>query len=109
MAEGFGVDPAELTNFSQFLSTKTQPAVQQAADRMKAANGYDNQAFGFYLAQVWAIPSRITIAAIQGEISKLAGDIANSANDVKKAADAYANQDANAAKGLGTFKAELGK
>jgi hypothetical protein len=107
--EGFNVDPQQLKDFSTFLSTSTQPAVQSAADRMKAANGFDNEAFGIFLAQIWAIPSRITMAAIQGEISKLVGDIGNSATDVKKAAEAYETQVADAAKSLGTFKAELGK
>lgn len=106
---GFNVDPAELRNFSQFLSTSTQPAVQSAADRMKAANGFDNQAFGILLAQILAVPSRITMAVVQGEIAGLAGDIGSSASDLKTAADAYEKQDSNAASDLGTFKTELGK
>ncbi|WIV61262.1 hypothetical protein [Amycolatopsis nalaikhensis] len=37
---GFSVDPAELRKFSQFLSGTTQPAVQDAANRMQAADVY---------------------------------------------------------------------
>ncbi|MEV6908678.1 hypothetical protein [Amycolatopsis sp. NPDC051071] len=106
---GFSVDPAELQKFSQFLSGTTQPAVKDAANRMQAANGFDNAAFGFLLAQVLAVPSRITMAVITGEINKLAGDIEKSAADVKKAADLYANQDSDAAQTLSTFKTELGQ
>ncbi|GAB3734957.1 hypothetical protein GCM10027598_60750 [Amycolatopsis oliviviridis] len=106
---GFSVDPAELRKFSRFLSDTTQPAVQDAANRMQAANGFDNAAFGFLLAQALAVPSRITMATITGEIDKLVGDIGKSAADVKKAADMYANQDADAATTIGTFKTELGQ
>ena len=106
---GFSVDPAELQKFGQFLSGTTQPAVQDAANRMQAANGFDNAAFGILLAQVLAVPSRITMAVIAGEIGKLAGDIAKSADDVKKAADVYATHDSNTAKSLSTFETELGK
>jgi hypothetical protein len=106
---GFSVDPAELQKFSQFLSGTTQPAVQDAANRMQAANGFDNAAFGILLAQVLAVPSRITMGVITGEITKLVGDIAKSADDVKKAADVYSTHDANTAQGLSTFETELGK
>lgn len=107
--EGFTVDPAELQKFSQFLSGTTQPAVQDAANRMQAANGFDNAAFGILLAQVLAVPSRITMGVITGEITKLVGDIAKSADDVKKAADVYSTHDSNTAQGLSTFETELGK
>ena len=106
---GFSVDPAELQKFSQFLSGTTQPAVQDAANRMQAANGFDNAAFGILLAQVLAVPSRITMGVITGEISKLVGDISKSADDVKKAADVYSTHDSNTAQGLSTFETELGK
>jgi hypothetical protein len=106
---GFSVDPAELQKFSQFLSGTTQPAVQDAANRMQAANGFDNAAFGILLAQVLAVPSRITMGVIAGEITKLVGDIGKSADDVKKAADVYSTHDANTAQGLSTFETELGK
>ena len=106
---GFTVDPAELQKFGQFLSGTTQPAVQDAADRMQAANGFDNAAFGILLAQVLAVPSRITMGVITGEIGKLVGDIAKSADDLKKAADTYATHDSNTAKGLSTFHTELGQ
>jgi len=104
---GFTVDPAELDKFSQFLSGTTQPAVQDAANRMQAANGFDNAAFGILLAQVLAVPSRITMAVITGEITKLAGDIAKSATDVKKAAEVYTNHDSNVSQTLDTFKTGL--
>ncbi|MEV7036661.1 hypothetical protein [Amycolatopsis sp. NPDC051061] len=107
--EGFTVDPAELQKFSQFLSGTTQPAVQDAANRMQAANGFDNAAFGILLAQILAVPSRVTMAVITGEITKLVGDIGKSAEDVKKAADTYATHDSNTAQGLSTFETELGK
>jgi hypothetical protein len=107
--EGFTVDPAELQKFSQFLSGTTQPAVQDAANRMQAANGFDNAAFGILLAQILAVPSRVTMAVITGEITKLVGDIGKSAEDVKKAADTYATHDSNTAQGLRTFETELGK
>ncbi|GHF86882.1 hypothetical protein FHX82_004528 [Amycolatopsis bartoniae] len=106
---GFTVDPAELKKFSQYLSNTTQPAVQDAANRMQAANGFDNAAFGILLAQVLAVPSRITMGVITDEIRKLAGDIGQSATDVQKAADAYSAQDSSAAQGLGTFHTELGQ
>ncbi|MEA5359158.1 hypothetical protein VA596_06380 [Amycolatopsis sp., V23-08] len=106
---GFSVDPAELQKFSRFLSGTTQPAVQDAANRMQAANGFDNAAFGILLAQVLAVPSRITMGVITGEINKLVGDIGKSADDVKKAADVYSTHDANTAQGLSTFETELGK
>lgn len=106
---GFTVDPAELQKFSQFLSSTTQPAVQDAASRMQACNGFDNAAFGILLAQILAVPSRVTMAVITGEITKLAGDIAKSATDVKKAADVYTNHDSSVAQTLGTFKTELGQ
>jgi len=70
---GFSVDPAELQKFSQFLSGTTQPAVQDAANRMQAVNGFDSAAFGILLAQILAVPSRITMAVITGEITKLVG------------------------------------
>lgn len=107
--EGFTVDPAELQKFSQFVSGTTQPAVQEAANRMQAANGFDNAAFGILLAQVLAVPSRVTMAVITGEINKLVGDIGKSAEDVKKAAETYQTHDSNTAQGLSTFETELGK
>lgn len=106
---GFSVDPAELQKFGQFLSGSTQPAVQDAANRMQAANGFDNAAFGILLAQVLAVPSRVTMAVITGEITKLVGDIAKSADDVQKAADVYTTHDADTARSLRTFETELGK
>ncbi|MEV7098311.1 hypothetical protein AB0M80_36280 [Amycolatopsis sp. NPDC051045] len=106
---GFSVDPAELQKFSQFLSGSTQPAVQDAANRMQAANGFGNAAFGVLLAQVLAVPSRVTMAVITGEITKLAGDLAKSATDVKKAAEVYTSHDSDTARSLSTFETELGK
>jgi hypothetical protein len=106
---GFSVDPAELQKFGQFLSGSTQPAVQDAANRMQAANGFDNAAFGILLAQVLAVPSRVTMGVITGEITKLVGDIAKSADDVQKAADVYTTHDADTARSLRTFETELGK
>ena len=106
---GFSVDPAELQKFSQFLSGTTQPALQDAANRMQAANGFDNAAFPILLAQMLAVPSRITMGVITGEITKLVGDIGKSADDLKKAADTYATHDSNTAQGLSTFETELGK
>jgi hypothetical protein len=76
---------------------------------MQAANGFDNAAFGILLAQVLAVPSRITMGVITGEIGKLAGDIAKSAADVKKAAETYETHDSATAQGLSTFETELGK
>ncbi|TNC29070.1 hypothetical protein [Amycolatopsis alkalitolerans] len=107
--DGFKVDPAELHKFGDYLSRTTAPAVQQSASGVHAANGFDDQAFGVILAQILAIPARIALAAVAGNVDKASQDITQVAESTVKAAEAYRNQDEAALSGLGDFAKELGQ
>ncbi|WP_328608263.1 hypothetical protein OG943_03835 [Amycolatopsis sp. NBC_00345] len=104
---GFTVIPDELHKFSGYLSGTTAPAVKEAASGVHGANGFDNQAFGILLAQILAIPARIAMSVVAGNLDKVSDDVTATADSTKKAAEAYTNQDESASNGLGTFKAEL--
>ncbi|HEY2057728.1 hypothetical protein [Amycolatopsis sp. NBC_01480] len=104
---GFTVIPDELHKFSGYLTGTTAPAVKEAASGVHGANGFDNQAFGILLAQILAVPARIAMGVVAGNLDKISDDVNATADATKKAAEAYTNQDEAASKGLGTFKAEL--
>ncbi|WP_033294800.1 hypothetical protein [Amycolatopsis jejuensis] len=105
----FKVDPAELDKFSGYLEKTTSPAVKQAAADVHTANGFDNQAFGIFLAQVFAVPARITMGVVAGNLDKISGNVTETADLTKKAAKAYRDQDATAKDGIDKFLPEIGK
>ncbi|MDT8913868.1 hypothetical protein [Amycolatopsis sp. PS_44_ISF1] len=104
---GFTVNADELHEFSGYLSGTTAPAVKQAAGGVHGANGFDNQAFGILLAQILAVPARIAMGVVAGNLDQISADVSATADSTKKAAEAYTNQDRSASDGLGIFKAEL--
>jgi len=107
--DGFAVDPDELHTFGQYLSNTTAPAVKEAAGGVHAANGFDNQAFGIFLAQILAVPARIAMGVVADNLDKISDNVTKTAESTNKAADAYTNQDDSASAGLNDFKTELGQ
>jgi hypothetical protein len=106
---GFAVDPAELHTFGGYLSNTTAPAVKDAASGVHAANGFDNQAFGIFLAQILAVPARIAMGVVAGNLDKISDNVTKTADSTNKAAEVYANQENSASTALNKFKTELGQ
>ena len=107
--DGFQVDPAELHTFGGYLSNTTAPAVKDAASGVHAANGFDNQAFGIFLAQILAVPARIAMGVVVDNLDKISENVTTTAESTKKAAEVYAEQDDNAATAFKNLIAELGR
>ncbi|HVV09555.1 hypothetical protein [Amycolatopsis sp.] len=107
--QGFEVDPAELKTFGSYLTNTTVPAVKDAAGGVHSANGFDNQAFGIVLAQILAVPARIAMGVVAGNLDTLSDNITKTADATNKAAEAYTGQDGNVSAGLNDFKTELGQ
>jgi len=105
----FAVHPDELDKFSQYLDQTTAPAVKQAAADVHGCNGFDNDAFGIFLAQILAIPARIAMGVVAGNLDGVSDNVAHTAELTKKAAKAYRDQDANAKAGIDKFLPEFDK
>lgn len=104
---GYQVDPQELRTFAGYLSNTTAPAVQQASGGVHEANGFDNNAFGVFLAQIMAIPARIAMGAVGDRLTQLSKEVTDAAQRTRQAAAAYDNHDQSVAADLRAFKAEL--
>jgi hypothetical protein len=83
--------------------------VSQASSGVHSANGFDNSAFGVFAAQLLAVPARIALGVVGGNLDNLAKEITDAADRTKQAAAIYANRDRDVASGLQTFKTELGQ
>jgi len=105
---GYQVHPDELNRFAGYLTGTTKPEVEKAASGVRAHNGFDNNAFGIFAAQLLAVPARIAMAVVADNLDNLAKEIADAADRTKKAATLYSEQDKTTADGLGNFKTELG-
>jgi hypothetical protein len=107
--DGFTVDPAEPHTFGGYLTNTTAPAVKDAASGVHAANGFDNQAFGIFLAQILAVPARIAMGVVGDNLDKISDNVTKTAESTTKAAETYTNQDNSVSAGLTDFKTELGQ
>ena len=99
---GYQVDPSELTTFASYLSGTTHSQITKAADGVRSANGFDNNAFGIFAAQLLAVPARIAMGVANDNLTKLASEIANAADLTNTTADNYRRNEQNTA---GSFQA----
>ena len=67
-----------------------------------SANGFDNNAFGIFAAQLLAVPARIAMAVSTDNLNKLASEITNAADLTNTTASNYRQNEQNAA---GSFQA----
>jgi hypothetical protein len=94
MADGFQVQPSQLTGFAGFLRNTTEPVVQAAAQDLNAkATGFDNDAFGVILAQILALPARIALGAGADTLNNLKSELDNAASTTDTTAGNYQNTD----------------
>ncbi|MFF0145506.1 hypothetical protein ATK36_1689 [Amycolatopsis sulphurea] len=103
---GFTVHTDELHTFSRYLDGRTAPAVHDAAKSVDDANRGDVDSFGVLLAQLLAVPARITLKTVSDNLHGVADDVTKTAGSTKQAAERYAEQDAHFAAGLGKFDPE---
>jgi hypothetical protein len=87
------VNPDELTTFARYLDSTTGPEVSKAARDVRAANGFDDNAFGVLLAQLLAAPARIAMDAVAGNLSGVADEIHDAGTRTFKAATDYEETD----------------
>lgn len=99
---GYQVDPSELTTFASYLGGTTHTEITDAANGVHAANGFDNNAFGIFAAQLLAVPARIAMAVANDNLTKLASEIANAADLTNTTAANYRQNEQNTA---GSFQA----
>lgn len=106
-SSGYRVVPQELTTFADYLRDKTAPQVAQASSDVHAANGFDNNAFGVFVAQIMSDPARIALSVVGDNLDKLHNEIADAAGRTRQAAAAYRDHEQNVANKLQTFHQEL--
>lgn len=100
MADGYQVDPTQLTTFASYLSGTTHSEVTDAANGVHSANGFDNDAFGIFAAQLLAAPARIAMATATTNLNSLADEISGAAQLTTTTANNYQQNEQNNA---GTF------
>lgn len=99
---GYQVDPNELHTFASYLSNTTHSEITDAANGVKADNGFDNSAFGIFAAQLLAVPARIAMAVAVDNLNSLAGEISSAAQQTTTTATNYQQNEQNSA---GSFNA----
>jgi hypothetical protein len=99
---GYQVDPSELTTFATYLSGTTHGEIVDAANGVHSANGFDNNAFGIFAAQLLAVPARIAMGVANDNLNKLASEISGAADLTNTTADNYRQNEQNNA---GSFQA----
>jgi hypothetical protein len=99
---GYQVDPNELTKFASYLSGTAHGEIVDAANGVHAANGFDNNAFGIFAAQLLAVPARIAMGVATDSLNSLAGEISAAADLTTKTAGNYQRNEQNSA---GSFQA----
>ena len=99
---GYQVDPSELTKFASYLSGTTHGEVTDAANGVHSANGFDNNAFGIFAAQLLAVPARIAMGVATDNLNSLASEISSAADLTNKTAGNYTQNEQNSA---GSFQA----
>lgn len=99
---GYQVNPSELTTFASYLNGTTHSAVTDAANGVHSANGFDNNAFGIFAAQLLAVPARIAMGVATDNLNKLASEISDAATLTNTTADNYRQNEQNNA---GSFQA----
>ncbi|HEY4453905.1 MAG TPA: hypothetical protein VGN81_06290, partial [Pseudonocardiaceae bacterium] len=67
-----------------------------------SANGFDNNAFGIFAAQLLAVPARIAMGVATDNLNKLASEISNAADLTNTTASNYRQNEQNTA---GSFQA----
>ena len=100
---GYQVDPAELTTFASYLNGTTHADVTAAANGVHAANGFDNNAFGIFAAQLLAVPARIAMGVATDNLNSLASEISSAANLTTTTANNYRTNEQNSAGSFGSI------
>ncbi|HEX3787336.1 MAG TPA: hypothetical protein VHW44_05705 [Pseudonocardiaceae bacterium] len=90
-ADGYQVDPQELTTFASYLTGTTETAVTTASNGVKSANGFDNNAFGILLAQILSAPARIAMDEVESNLGNLSQEITGAAQTTTQTASEYSN------------------
>lgn len=101
---GYQVVTEELNKFADYLKSTTGPAMSQAASGVHSANGFDNNAFGIFVAQILAVPARIAMGVVAANLDDLSQEIADAGQRTTQAAQAYEDHEQDVAKGLQVFK-----
>ncbi|HEX3782574.1 MAG TPA: hypothetical protein VHX38_23150 [Pseudonocardiaceae bacterium] len=94
---GYQVDPNELHTFASYLGTTTHSEVTDAANGVKSANGFDDNAFGIFAAQLLAVPARIAMAVAVDNLNSLAKEVSDAAQSTTTTATNYQRNDQNSA------------
>jgi hypothetical protein len=94
---GYQVDPTELTTFASYLGGTAHSEITDAANGVHSANGFDNNAFGIFAAQLLAVPARIAMGVATDNLNKLASEISNAADLTNQTATNYRQSEQNSA------------
>jgi DUF2075 family protein len=99
MADGSGyqVDPADLDTFAQYLSGTTVSEINQAAQGVHGANGFDINAFGVILGQAMGWPCRIAMGVVADQLTSLSSKISTVADATKNTAAQYTRNESDVA------------
>jgi hypothetical protein len=66
--------------------------VSRASSSVHSANGFDNSAFGIFAAQLLAVPARIALAVVGGNLDDLAKEFNDAADRTKQVATTYSDR-----------------
>ncbi|HET6502863.1 MAG TPA: hypothetical protein VFG87_19085 [Amycolatopsis sp.] len=104
---GYQVETQELNKFADYLKGTTGPVVSQAAGSVHSANGFDNNAFGVFVAQLLAVPARIAMGVVAGNLDSVSKEIADAGDRTAQAATTYDQHEQSVVGTLQSFKQEL--
>jgi len=97
VTNGYQVDPGELTRFAGYLTQTTAPDVDKSAQSVSSLNGFDVNAFGILVAQVFAVPTRIALGVVSAKMNSLSSEITDAARTTTTTATRYQDNEANQA------------
>lgn len=94
---GYQVTTGDLEKFSQYLSGTTVSEINQAAQGVQNANGFDVDAFGVILGQAMGVPCRIAMGVVADQLKSLSSKISTVADATKNTATQYSQNESDVA------------
>lgn len=99
MADGSGyqVTATDLDKFADYLTNTTAAEINDAAQGVTSANGFDVDAFGIFLGQAMGVPCRIAMGVVANQLKSLSQKISTVADDTKSTATQYTQNESDVA------------
>jgi phage-related protein len=88
-SSGFQVATADLNKFADYLSGTTVSEIDQAAQGVQSANGFDIDAFGLILGQAMGWPCRVAMGVVADQLKSLSSTLSSVADATRNTATRY--------------------